>query len=218
MNRVTVTASIYHAALAFAGTKDVRYYLNGVRVEHSPDGNGVILIATDGHALAVLHDAAGSISTAPDTVTGLDRPGEPVILPRLKLAAGERRQGMTIEFTGHYATTSSGLSVPAAYVDGHYPDWRAIVPSHNSIASEEGQPFIDTELLARLESMRGGYGAKYCGAAVHGFGAERACLVTFGDAVPAFVVIMPLRVTGRSGSAAPSFMTRAVPMIEAASQ
>jgi DNA polymerase-3 subunit beta len=49
----------YFAAMAlFMAKQDVRYYLNGISVEPHPDG-GAIIVATDGHRLAVIHDPDG---------------------------------------------------------------------------------------------------------------------------------------------------------------
>lgn len=45
---------------AFAGKKDVRYYLNGFHIKPHPDKRGVILTATDGHRLVTIHDEYGS--------------------------------------------------------------------------------------------------------------------------------------------------------------
>ena len=49
----------YFAAITlFMAHSDVRYYLNGISIEPHPDG-GVLLVATDGHRLGVLHDPDG---------------------------------------------------------------------------------------------------------------------------------------------------------------
>ena len=49
----------YFAAITlFMAKQDVRYYLNGISIEPHPDG-GALLVATDGHRMAVLHDPDG---------------------------------------------------------------------------------------------------------------------------------------------------------------
>lgn len=49
----------YLAAMTFfAAKEDVRYYLNGITIEPHPE-QGVILMATNGHVLAAVHDPEG---------------------------------------------------------------------------------------------------------------------------------------------------------------
>ncbi|RCK40460.1 hypothetical protein [Thalassospira xiamenensis] len=54
--RITVSAKHFYAAWQFVSTEKTRYYLNGVYIEPHKDG-GVLLIATDGHSMAVIRDA-----------------------------------------------------------------------------------------------------------------------------------------------------------------
>ena len=50
----------YAAALeGFISKEEKRYYLNGIYVHPHPEGKGVLLVATDGHKLAVIRDEDG---------------------------------------------------------------------------------------------------------------------------------------------------------------
>lgn len=50
---IHIPARYIRAALIFAGKCDVRFYINGLRIEPSPTGDEVRLIATNGHAMFV---------------------------------------------------------------------------------------------------------------------------------------------------------------------
>lgn len=54
------------ALAPFIAQHDIRYYLCGLRVEPAPVG--VYLVATNGHMLAVVHDASGSMTGGSGTV------------------------------------------------------------------------------------------------------------------------------------------------------
>jgi len=58
--KVIVSARAIAALLPFASKDETRYYLNGIKIEPArADFGGVLLIATDGHKLAVVHDLLG---------------------------------------------------------------------------------------------------------------------------------------------------------------
>lgn len=191
--RVTVSAALLRAALAFAGNKDVRYYLNGVYVEPAPDGCGVRLVATDGHRMAVLFDADGSADA-------------PAIIERHKVPAIPRKCGETLAtFDGDRATYPGGVSLPVAYIDGRFPNWQAVIPNPDAM---NGKPAaINPEYLVDLVAIPKAYGSK-AGATLHGNGPDSSALVTFSG-LPAFVVQMPLR--GDTVCALPEFMRASEP-------
>lgn len=193
-NRITVSARLLRAAMTFAAKNDVRYYLNGVLVEPSPDGQGVRLVATDGHRLAVLFDADGSADA-------------PAIIERHKLPTLPRKGSETLAtFDGERATYPGGTSLPVSYVAGRFPDWQAVVPDVAQLTGAPGA--FNTEYLADLEAVPAGYESKN-GAAIHCRDPESSALVTFGN-LPAFVVLMPLR-NGDTAPALPDFMRAGEP-------
>jgi DNA polymerase-3 subunit beta len=109
-----------------AGTEAIRYYLNGVCVEHTPDGP--IFVATDGTRLiATRHD------------WGIDRATyfSPVIVPlslikRIKINRKIDEATMTIEPKEKGAIVISIYYAGATYIedaiDGTFPDWRRVIP------------------------------------------------------------------------------------------
>lgn len=70
---LAVRADYIRMAAPFASTEPVRCYLNGVAVTARPDGNGVDIVATDGHRMAIFHDAAGHLEGVPVVLVSLTR-------------------------------------------------------------------------------------------------------------------------------------------------
>ena len=182
---VIVTTSLYQAALSFSALKDIRYYLNGVYIEAAPDGDGNLLVATDGHCLAVIRDR----EQAPIA--------SPVILPTVKIQAADRKPGRLLTFDGATCRTDSGVSMPAPYVDGRFPDFRMVVPRDVGKAGEMKVSAFNPDFLARLDSLRGAFqhtNPKHFAACIHYSRlSESTALVTFNSGVDAFVVMMPVR-------------------------
>lgn len=187
---ISCNAALFKAALTFAGNKDVRYYLNGVRIEPSPDGVGVRIIATDGHRLAVLFDPDGH-------ATG------PAIVERHKVPAIPKAMASDqVTFNGDHATYPGGFSLPVNYVAGTYPDWQAVIPS-GDLSGCVGA--FNAGYIADCAVIPKAYGRdKYPEMSVSQRDAQTAALVTFGD-LPAFVVVMPLRGSGNP-CGLPAFM------------
>lgn len=80
----------------FKATNDVRYYLNGVFVSPHPE-KGVILAATDGHTMVIIHDPDGSCDS--EQIFPLSKP--------LVAASKKRLKGLgkpaAVELIGHTA-------------------------------------------------------------------------------------------------------------------
>lgn len=113
---VSVRAECVAMVLPFVSTEETRYYLKGFYVEPVKDG-GVILVATDGHMMAVARDETGHadrpwICTLPKTVE--------------KLIIGKRSED-TVHFRGGNVEFG-GITAKAEPIDGTFPDWRRIIP------------------------------------------------------------------------------------------
>lgn len=63
---IAVSLRLFAAVSIFRAESDIRWYLMGVHVLPNPAGEGVFLVATDGHQLAIAHDPTGR---APGPVT-----------------------------------------------------------------------------------------------------------------------------------------------------
>jgi DNA polymerase III sliding clamp (beta) subunit (PCNA family) len=112
--------------------EETRYYLNGVHVGPSPDGDGLDLAATDGHRLYVYHVSA-PVSPA--------LPAEGAILPRrfievlLRLKPTECR----LTITGHHVKAEFDfhgwhMGLAAELVAGSYPHYRRVIPGRDAAA------------------------------------------------------------------------------------
>ena len=58
---ITVDAQCFLAAWQFIDTDASRHYLRGVLIEKHPEG-GALLVATNGHIMAVIHDKSASVA------------------------------------------------------------------------------------------------------------------------------------------------------------
>jgi ribosomal protein S5 len=56
---IYVSRAALAACLPAVGVRDVRYYLNGVRLTRAADGAGVVAVATDGHRVHAVFDVHG---------------------------------------------------------------------------------------------------------------------------------------------------------------
>lgn len=126
-----IKEGVFSAVNTFAAKSDVRYYLNGVLVDASAEG--VFLVATDGHAIAVAR-----IDATPHPVRQYIVAGEVADL----IAKNKRKP---IEFD---IDAMRFDNVNAVEVDGKYPDWRRVI---NYRPSPE-IAFFDPKFHARVES------------------------------------------------------------------
>lgn len=199
-------AKLYLVALAVSAVNDVRYYLNGVKVEKNLNG-GINLIATDGHRLIVLHDAEGSI-------TGADG----VILPQLKLPKPGRNAVLSLEFTGTDNEVACEVNVyetmrlTSRYVDGRFPEWRAIMPHEHELSAYIEPSSFNPDLLKGFEKVADAYGAQYAQLRLKQFTNEGPMAIHFGG-LPVYAVVMPLRSanTTPAPSGLPSFLSAPKP-------
>lgn len=140
---LTLSRSHLLAALQCAATDDLRYYLNGVRVE--ADQAGVRYIATDGHILWCSIDES-------------DKADEPyqVILPSdlVKQATkGGSRAPEFIKLVDEEPGRGKPLALGDQYaqpIEGSFPDWKAVVPTGAIKPALIGT--FDARLLVRLRS------------------------------------------------------------------
>ena len=185
-----IKASYLLAALPFISTEETRHYLNGVFIEPLPEGEGVAVVATDGHTLFAARDADG---VAPD----------PAIFPVSKeLAAacrakksrweGERcvifENGQWQvgtwggETMGDFTPTAIGFAKP---IDGTFLEWRRVITFKNSDPSTVA-PFHPTKLVQMNVAAK----ALGCAAVIFKQHGDAPSLVTFSGVDDAFALIM----------------------------
>lgn len=125
---ITLPLRMLVAVAPAMGNKDVRFYLNGVHIEHVQ--GGVIAVATDGAALIAARE------TLPDI-----EPFASFIMPRetvLKLlTAGRKIENFTVS---EGAVGFDGATYSFAPIDGKFPDWRAVLPGTQPLQATSFDP------------------------------------------------------------------------------
>jgi len=136
---IKFNAKYLKTLLSFVAKNDIRYYLAGIYVEPHPDG-GAILVATDGHMMAVIRDA-DAVCTEP-AVLKLSADASKFAGPSMTwVRAGHRQHKESaphyVQFnpiTDRLIITGQGgdeLFVQpgkASIQNAKYPDWRRVVP------------------------------------------------------------------------------------------
>lgn len=141
--RFIVTRGRYLRMLApFVSREETRYYIHGIHVERHP-ARGLLLVATDGHRMAIVHDAGGTMTGAPavcpvsrEALTAaarIDREARGSIYCRavfrgddLWLGEGVEGQKPPVPRTAVGARDGQQFVLPA--IDGVFPPWRRVVP------------------------------------------------------------------------------------------
>jgi len=167
------------AALA-ASKEETRYYLNGVAVQAGP--RGAYVVATDGHRALAFRQ------------TGDDLPEVNIIIPAyiiagIKLNKYDERAELTQESENRWRINYCGTAVTFAPIDGTFPDWRRIVPKETSGELAQFDPAYigDFAKVAKVLGSNAKAGVKMA----HNGGGP--ALVTFGDDIDGFGVLMPTR-------------------------
>ncbi|WDA37842.1 DNA polymerase III subunit beta family protein [Sphingobium sp. YC-XJ3] len=126
----------------FISSESTRYYLNGVRIEASPNG-GAVCVATDGHRMGISYDADGFVDHSlivqiPSMIKvekGLFL--RPWLVGMLAdggngyIAVVDGKKTDQREDDAQFAVErveECTLRIGRAFIDGTYPDWRRVVP------------------------------------------------------------------------------------------
>ena len=188
MNTLNLPLTVLAAVAPFMAKKDVRYYLNGARIES--ERGYIRAIATDGHALAVW-DAPGT-----ETVAAC-------LLPRdaVEWALKQKGEAVTLEWEGFAGTLVNelGARIPVKLIDGRYPDYAAVIPLLQADRTELAG--INPEILVLIAKSAAGlkkYGGagRYPAVTLHGNGDNNAAGFELGGLLGGLRVIgaaMPMR-------------------------
>lgn len=153
----------YFAAISqFIAVKDVRYYLEGIFIEPHPV-KGVVLVATDGASLALIHDPDGWVKE-PIIVGGLSKG----LISACAAKGSEKRMTVPAQLyiSQHGAVVSSDEAAHTEVnpfdvyslhmskidiVDGKFPNYRRVI----ELRREAGHAFpcVNTQYLARLDAV-----------------------------------------------------------------
>jgi hypothetical protein len=195
-------------AAAAASTKDVRFYLCGVRFEFT--NNTLTLVGTNGAsahvgAIYLEHGLAGQTSADPDRAFIVDNDS----VKRILSAFGKDKGQVVFTATPHedpkkYPTlslTAAGMTITPVCVDGQYPDWRRVVPAADRPVGQT--PGMDAPLLSKalaaITPMAGATGKGTYGLAISAGPnkgdavAIRPHVTTDPRITTAVAVVMPLR-------------------------
>lgn len=148
---------------AFISTEETRYYLNGVFIEIGIET--VRAVATNGHALGVIRDAA----TRKD-----DGDGGGFIVPRYAVewisAHARDVESLSAIFTTTKASFAADrFTLVTKLIDGRYPDWQRVVPAAETptLLTVDADGFA--RKLARLRALGGRHaGLSYDGKRIVG--------------------------------------------------
>ena len=129
----------------FAGTQDIRYYLNGVYLQNTEEG--FYAVATNGHVMA-----CAKISDR------LEGENFEIILPNSvakSIASCKERLGIDLEHdsvTNQLSIkTQEGLCTLKA-IEGKYPDWKRIIPQGETVQIDKDKPLgLSVVYLALLD-------------------------------------------------------------------
>jgi len=126
-----VNADFFRAVSLFQSTEKTRFYLAGVHIEPHPVA-GVILAATDGYRMLVVHDESGIcdgryIVNIDKSVLAIKRANGQKDANRLKAASPSEPASVVSD---HGVI---GMH-PRWQVEGTFPDWRRITPKKPPVA------------------------------------------------------------------------------------
>jgi DNA polymerase-3 subunit beta len=175
-----INIRLLKAANLAASKEQVRYYLQGVAVQ--ADARGSYLVATDGHRLlAFRQSAAAHENDAISIIIPSD------IIAGVKLNKHIETAELSQDSDKAWRLDYCGTSIIFAPIDGTFPEWRRIVPETTNGKPAQFNPAYVGDMAKVMKAL----GASICGIAYNG---EGPALITFGDGVDGFGVLMPMRV------------------------
>jgi len=205
------SAAMLASANTFAGTTDVRYYLNGVNVRPAADG-GVIIAATNGHAIFVCRDPDGWCSKEM-----IIAPCKALISAARKKSAGlfvvaDNGTGMVIDSIQSSASESSPAEIASRQaeapaettalgtlklIDGKFPDAARVM---DGFAETNTPILVNENYIAQLKSTFSRLSDSNYTAVDIRSGGDKILARCSDQAVQAAVLIM-----GMSADALPTF-------------
>ncbi len=216
-SRVVVRPWIMAAVAMMASTEETRYYLRGILVQPHKEG-GIVLTATDGHIMAVVHDRFGIAEGKPQIWAYPEHAG----IVKAKLAtvkdktwkdsaqlryeqAGDRFMvgvgfGGSAEdlFNVDFNAPAIEMVADKAAIDGSFPDYTRVIPK---MGEERTGISINASLLQRIGKFASAITLERAPAATFEATEPSAPVNVFvennGEGVSACVVVMPIRAERR---------------------
>lgn len=142
--RIKFDAKLLRIMAPFIAKQDIRYYLNGLRIERATDKDkGIYLVATNGHMMAVYYDADGHI--VGDNDRGVIMSLHPAMLANagrattrfgakpLQVIASGLRVSLAPDFGFEHTAAEVFIQPGMPWVEGNYPDWRKVLPEFEKL-------------------------------------------------------------------------------------
>ncbi|MGI4776928.1 MAG: hypothetical protein ACRYGA_02225 [Janthinobacterium lividum] len=180
----------------FIARNEIRYYLCGVCIEKAEIG-GVYVIATDGHCMAVVHDAQGTIEGAQRVI--IQAPAALVSAAKRAKPFGELPQkilldGKRVRIAVDFSVNGAGEAYVQAgdsVIEGKFPDWRQIVPDFDLLkrGAFAGDVSVNGFYLARLAKV---VGRNFAGVTLWQEDPKRAVVIQVNAVPEMFIAIMPM--------------------------
>jgi hypothetical protein len=187
MLEFTTTRRALRAIASCAPTVDIRYYLLGVHVRADP--RGIILEATDGHALARLRVSPAAVSTPVSIILPLEG-------LKAVTAGGKRTLDdiltVTVDAAANRVTIVDGtVTHTLTPVDGKFPDTDHVTRKAIAAPVEMAQfnPALLERLHACIKTASGADNAIPC----YSQRGQQPCIVTCNALPEFFGLVMPWR-------------------------
>ena len=203
--RIKFAAKHLPRVALFMATCDIRYYLNGIRIEPAPQGS-VFIIGCDGHCLAIIHDKDGTMTGS----AGVILRASPGLLQACKAPGRELRSlgGANVIITGSRISVANDfeqeftnlevfVQAGQPWIEGVYPDYGRVLPAFDKVKPGFNTP-INSQYLARFARLKPDSGDRYSGLnfwqepSEPGLGSTNAVMVQHAS-IPEFIgIVMPL--------------------------
>ena len=193
----TIDQNSLNAMLVLAAKKDIRYYLNGLHIEFTPEFTRVI--ACDGHKLGIYQKAVDSFNIGCGSIT----------IPREVIENLPKNAGL-LEFTqidaNLWQLTAGSVSLKFAPCDSKYPDFRRVVDQANKTSGEAAGFNLDyLNQFEKCGNLLAGRKIKVGNRVRIHHNGQNGALITL-NGLPNFAgIVMPLRDSvGSSGALFPA--------------
>lgn len=182
-------ADYFQAVAQCISSDETRYYLQGVYIEPHPSGTGVLMVATNGHIMAVIHDPEGHA----------DKPA--ILTTNFKSADFKSKRNESAPRVIHLTGDTGEIKcngervgvMPIEKIDGTFPAWRRVLPTDNSKEYAWNECCYSFAYLGRLQAAFKILGAKETKLDILPDKQLGAAIVHHGTDIDALFIIMPVR-------------------------
>lgn len=191
---INVPVSIIAAASHAMAKQDIRYYLNGMMLEKSPNG-GVRVVATNGHHLIVVRSANARIQQRKKSQYII--PAK-MILSVVKAAKPNMEVEFKISSNGQVSARIADVTFHEKIIDGIFPDWEKVIPDDDESTGPAGvaPQYVESVVKAHNSLWKfEGVGSSFHGIEWYMRGADKPVIAVFGGAfedIYALAVVIPL--------------------------